>query len=222
MGLKPRQGTLSSETMTALHHTLAAFLQLCQYLLEKKNFHYVLLGKFQTDNLEFRFSQYRQMSGSNYLVFRRFSSGLATQTGKKAYVTETATKRNHISVCDGPSESLVTRMNAGNESRQEAVCRKMEDLNTAKTKVIIGQWNVRTMYEAGKLAQVTAEMRRYGLHVLGISESQWTGSGRLRTATGETLIYSGREDNRHREGGAVILIRDLRNASWSGNRSTAE
>lgn len=66
--LKPREGTLSAETMTALTHTLSAFVQLCKYLLEEKNFHYVLLGKFQTDNLEFRFSQYRQMSGSNYHV----------------------------------------------------------------------------------------------------------------------------------------------------------
>ncbi|XP_005113130.1 indoleamine 2,3-dioxygenase 2 [Aplysia californica] len=96
-------------------------------------------------------------------------------------------------------KSLGTRMNAGSESRKEDICRKMEGLNTAKTKVITGLWNVRTMYETGKLAQVTAEMRRYGLHVLGISESHWTGSGRLRTATGETLIYSGREDNQHRK-----------------------
>ena len=29
---------------------------------------YVLLGKFQTDNLESRFENYRQLSGSNYLV----------------------------------------------------------------------------------------------------------------------------------------------------------
>ncbi|XP_005091913.1 craniofacial development protein 2-like [Aplysia californica] len=127
----------------------------------------------------------------------------------KAYVTETATKRHHISVCDGPSESLGTRMNAGSESRKEAVCRKMEDLNTAKTKVIIGLWNVRTMYETGELAQVTTEMRRYGLHILGISESHWTGSGRLRTATGETLIYFGREDSQKREGVAIILKKGL-------------
>ncbi|XP_012943709.1 uncharacterized protein LOC101861615 [Aplysia californica] len=65
------------------------------------------------------------------------------------------------------------------------------------------------MYETGKLAQVTAEMRRYGLHILGIRESHWTGSGRLRTATGETLIYSGREDNQHRGGVAIILKKGL-------------
>ena len=35
--------------------------------------------------------------------------------------------------------------------------RKMEVLG-AKTKIRIGFWNVRTMYETGKLAQVTTEM----------------------------------------------------------------
>ncbi|GFO08860.1 transposable element p transposase [Plakobranchus ocellatus] len=54
--------------MTALHHTLLAFLQLAKYLLEEKQFKYILFGKFQTDDLEFRFGQYRQMSGSNYYV----------------------------------------------------------------------------------------------------------------------------------------------------------
>ncbi|XP_025080471.1 craniofacial development protein 2-like [Pomacea canaliculata] len=61
------------------------------------------------------------------------------------------------------------------------------------------------MYETGKLAQVTAEMRRYNLHILGVSESRWTGSGRVQTQTGETVLYSGREDNQHHEGVAIIL-----------------
>jgi len=54
--------------MTALKHTVASAYDLCMYLFNKCNLHYVLLGKFQTDNLEFRFSQYRQMSGANYHV----------------------------------------------------------------------------------------------------------------------------------------------------------
>lgn len=48
-------------------------------------------------------------------------------------------------------------------------------------------------------------MRRYNLHVLGVNESRWTYSGRIRTTTGETLLYSGREDGQHHEGVAVIL-----------------
>ena len=64
---------------------------------------------------------------------------------------------------------------------------------------------MRTMYETGKLAHVTEEMRRYNLHILGISESRWKGSGRYRTNTGETVLYSGRDDDQHHEGVAVIL-----------------
>ena len=66
--LKPREGILSNETMFALQHTLNGLVELSSYLLNEKQFSYILLGKFQTDNLEFRFSQYRQMSGSSFYV----------------------------------------------------------------------------------------------------------------------------------------------------------
>ena len=99
-------------------------------------------------------------------------------------------------------------MNDSGERRKEATDRKMGVLS-AKTKTMIGFWNVRTMYETGKLAQVTAEMRRYNLHILGISESRWTRSGRYRTNTGETVLYSDRDDNQHQEGVAIILKKGL-------------
>ncbi len=65
------------------------------------------------------------------------------------------------------------------------------------------------MYETGKLAQVTSEMRRYNLHILGVSESRWTGSGRITTDTLETVLYSGREDNHQSEGVALILKKGM-------------
>ena len=94
-------------------------------------------------------------------------------------------------------------MNGSSESRKEAKDRKMEVLS-AKTKTRIEFWNVRTMYETGKLAQVTAEMRRYKMHIPGVNEGRRTGSVRQTTTTGETVLYSGREDNQHHEGVAVI------------------
>ena len=100
-------------------------------------------------------------------------------------------------------------MNAGGQSREDATSRMRENLNTTKTKIRLGHWNVRTMYETGKLSQVTSEMRRFSLHVLGVSESRWTGSGRMKTTTGETVLYSGRDDDRHHEGVAIILKKGL-------------
>lgn len=102
----------------------------------------------------------------------------------------------------------MTRMNGSGENRKEVTDRKMEVLGT-KTKTRIGFWNVRTMYETGKLAQVTSEMRRYRLHILGVSECRWTGSGRVKTTTGETVLYAGRDDNQHHEGVAIIFKKGM-------------
>ena len=94
-------------------------------------------------------------------------------------------------------------MTAGSESRKEA--NSMNEVLSAKCKTRIGFWNVRTMYEIGKLAQITSEMKRYNLHILGISESRWTGSGRLTTGDKHTVLYSGREDSHH--SGVALIIR---------------
>ena len=79
-------------------------------------------------------------------------------------------------------------MNGSSENRKEATDRKMEVLS-AKTKTRIGSWNVRTMHQTSKLAQITAENRRYKLYILGVYVSWWTGSGRQTTTTGETVLY---------------------------------
>ena len=51
------------------------------------------------------------------------------------------------------------------------------------------------MFEAGKTAQVAAEVSNYNLTDLEISETRWTGSGQRRLATGELLLCSGHEDD---------------------------
>ena len=80
------------------------------------------------------------------------------------HVTETATEEINTTGCDGlPESSQDTRMNVSGESHKETNDRKME-VSSTKTKTRIGFWNVGTMYEKGKLAQVTAEMRRYNLY----------------------------------------------------------
>ena len=95
-------------------------------------------------------------------------------------------------------------MTTSGESQKETTGMKLEVMS-AKTKTRIGFWNVRTMYETGKLVQVTTERRQYNLHVLGISESRWIGTGRLKTASGERVLYSGWDDELHRVGLATIL-----------------
>jgi hypothetical protein len=62
-------------------------------------------------------------------------------------------------------------MNAVSESHAEA---DMNNILNTRTKLTIGCWNVRTMYEARKQAQVIREMKAYKLlrHVLVLFLSQ--------------------------------------------------
>ena len=59
---------LTNETYTALRHTVNTMVYMLYDLLSSHTLDYVIPGKFQTDNLESRFGQYRQLSGCNYLV----------------------------------------------------------------------------------------------------------------------------------------------------------
>ena len=78
-----------------------------------------------------------------------------------------------------------------------------------KTVTRIGTWNVRTLYETGKSAQVAREMDRYGMEVLGLSEVRWTSCGQVTLASGHILLYSGppNENDEHRNGVGLMLTK---------------
>ena len=90
--------------------------------------------------------------------------------------------------------------------RKEA-CTLIKSFANPKKMLCIGNWNVRTMYRVGKTAQVVKEMQRYNLVILGISECRWSGSGRLKTQTGEIVLDSGRDDNIHQTGVALVMTK---------------
>ena len=61
------QFTLTENTSSALKRTLRCTASLIEDLLSE-GYEYVLTSRFQSDPLERRFSQYRQMSGGRFLV----------------------------------------------------------------------------------------------------------------------------------------------------------
>ena len=61
------------------------------------------------------------------------------------------------------------------------------------------------MYAIGKSAQIAKEMQNYNLDISGTSECRWTESGKLKLTSGESVIYSGREDGMHRSGVAIMM-----------------
>lgn len=64
---RARVRTITSETRAALINTLLGIISLSTVLVNNQ-FHYVLLGMFQSDDLESEFGKYRQMSGGCFFI----------------------------------------------------------------------------------------------------------------------------------------------------------
>ena len=91
----------------------------------------------------------------------------------------------------------------------------MKPILNPRKQMKIGIWNVRTMHEVGKTAQVIKQQSKYNIDILGVSECRWTGFGRMKTQTGETIIYSGRTDGNHSHGVAIIMKKGLEKSMMS-------
>ena len=80
-------------------------------------------------------------------------------------------------------------------------------LLTPRKPARIATWNIRTVYEAGRTAQVAREMKQYNICLLGLSETRWLQAGQLRLASGETLLYSGHSEEGapHTQGVGLML-----------------
>ena len=57
-------------------------------------------------------------------------------------------------------------------------------------------------------------MERYNLEVLGLCETRWTQAGRKRLNSGQTILYSGHEDENapHAQGVAIMLSKQAEKA----------
>ena len=81
----------------------------------------------------------------------------------------------------------------------------------ARNNITIGTWNVRSLRAAGKVEELTHEMKRYQWNILGLCEVRWKNFGETSTPEGHKLIFSGRED-RHEHGVGFLIHKDTVNA----------
>ena len=56
--------------------------------------------------------------------------------------------------------------------------------------IIIGRWNTRTLRAARKLQELTHEMDRYRLNILGLCEMKWKKFGETTKEQGHKFFYS--------------------------------
>ena len=68
----------------------------------------------------------------------------------------------------------------------------------------IGTINVTTLNAPGILRCTIEEISHYKWGILGVSETHWVGEGEMMSE-GIKILYSGRNDNHHREGVALLL-----------------
>lgn len=105
-------------------------------------------------------------------------------------------------------------MTSDSESQRHLEAVRPKTIISTRTTTTIATWNVRTMYETGKTAQVAAEMKKFNLTILGISEARWNGFGQKRLTSGELLLYSGHEQEEaaHTHGVALMLSKSAQRA----------
>ena len=71
-----------------------------------------------------------------------------------------------------------------------------------KTELKVGTWNVRTLFQSGKLENLKKETVRCNINIMGVSEVRWKGAGKITTDK-HTFVYSGGEVH---ERGVGMLI----------------
>ena len=80
-----------------------------------------------------------------------------------------------------------SRVRQGKPDRNQAT---VSDINLREEDISkIGTWNVRTLYQPGKLSNVILEMKRLRINILGVCETRWKGSGKFREGK-HTIMYS--------------------------------
>lgn len=70
------------------------------------------------------------------------------------------------------------------------------------------------MSDPGTLRVIESEMKNYNLDILALNETRWNGFGEIRTQEGNTLLYSGNEDENadHYAGVGILLSRAAKQA----------
>ena len=105
-----RKSSLSLETFTCAIQTAKSMPELVIFLLREKGLKYVLLGKINSDAIERRFGQYRQLAGANYfLSVRQFLEA------EKSIRLKSLVKFSHLSM-----EEISTQMTESQEGSEIA------------------------------------------------------------------------------------------------------
>ena len=149
--------------------------------------------------------------------------GLTTYTWKKQ-VTETNNNYNQKSSVSGrteiPFKEFMTRCSQTHQgaaglkthSHPKILLFKNSRL-LSQNSVFLRTWNVRTLWGTRRCAQAARKMQRYNLTLMGLCEVRGTGHGETKLQTGETLLYSGKNEERHEANVRLFLSKKAANSA---------
>jgi len=95
------------------------------------------------------------------------------------------------------------RRMSGNGTRENQRLNRL-----TRQQITIGAWNVRTLYQVGKLELLKHELTAYHYDIVGLSETRWTGSGETED---RRFIFSGHE-SMHTAGVGMLMSDRARRA----------
>ena len=120
--------------------------------------------------------------------------------------------RNQIHQILGDELRTDTRMHpmtSKDESRKEVSTPTMS-LAKPKHELRVGYWNVRTLYETGKKAEVVRAIKMYRFNIFGVNEIRQAHFGIMTFGSGNTVCYSGHSDGQHQEGVDILMDKEGR------------
>ena len=75
------------------------------------------------------------------------------------------------------SNRIITNDDVNSKSNEEKLASDIVTLKSNRDALKIETWNVRTLYQSGKIDNCMMEMERLQIDVLGLAEVRWTESG---------------------------------------------
>ena len=158
----------------------------------------------------------RTLGPTRITVAETCSSQMSTATCRRQWqTTAVPAKTNHgmhtnldtlNSVNGASNNSKGTSLGTDDHVRQVILDRhQVTACNSNRNKIKVGTWNVRTLYQAGKLENVIQEMGRLDVNIFGICETRWTNSGSMQIDDYK-IIYSG--GDKHEKGVGIILDKE--------------
>lgn len=77
-------------------------------------------------------------------------------------------------------------------------------LKICKRIIKICTWNIRTMYQAGKINNAIQGMTRLGIHIMGISKMRWPDAGHCTQSENVKFIILS-DKNQHIHGVGIVI-----------------